>query len=122
LGSVRCVDLALSQDSIYSGSDDKTVKLWSFETGKLLKTLREHAGEVNCMQAEPDKNILVTGSNDQTIKIFDTRSWKVNQLFKSKDKVNLLFHSFYNLLFTIIIVLLTLLPPPPPLGLLFAKI
>jgi WD40 repeat protein len=38
MGSVRCVDLALSQDSIYSGSDDKTVKVWSFETGKHTHT------------------------------------------------------------------------------------
>ncbi len=36
----------ISENYVISGSEDKTVKVWTFDQGKVLQTLRDHQGEV----------------------------------------------------------------------------
>jgi WD40 repeat protein len=49
--TIRCLYFGAAQNMVISGSEDKTVKLWSFDTGTLTKTLREHSGEVTWYEA-----------------------------------------------------------------------
>ncbi|KAI1315081.1 hypothetical protein EDD11_001323 [Mortierella claussenii] len=54
---------------VVSASGDKTIKIWSFETGECLRTLEGHARGIACIQFEG--NLIVSGSSDRSIKIWD---------------------------------------------------
>ncbi|KAF8982874.1 hypothetical protein BGZ46_000436 [Entomortierella lignicola] len=54
---------------VVSASGDKTIKIWSFETGECLRTLEGHGRGIACIQFEG--NIIVSGSSDRSIKIWD---------------------------------------------------
>ena len=62
----------VNSDFLITGSADCTARIWSFETGKSLFTLRGHSGIVICMSADSNGKHVFTGSDDQTI-----RSWKI---------------------------------------------
>ena len=48
--------IAVSPDGKYivSGSDDKTVKVWSLETGQEVRTLSGHTDSVNAVAVSPE--------------------------------------------------------------------
>ena len=54
---------------LVSGSDDKTIKVWSLETGKRLVTLRSHGGGITCLQFSDTK--IVSGSYDKRVLLWD---------------------------------------------------
>eukprot|EP01114_Cavostelium_apophysatum_P020568 TRINITY_DN6934_c0_g1_i2.p1 TRINITY_DN6934_c0_g1~~TRINITY_DN6934_c0_g1_i2.p1 ORF type:complete len:939 (+),score=251.24 TRINITY_DN6934_c0_g1_i2:1960-4776(+) len=80
--SVRCVQIDPENNLIASGSEDKTVKIWEFETGRNIQTLKD-GGEVTCLQLDVEKNLLYNGSSDKTVKVWDTRSWKLIKTLKA---------------------------------------
>ena len=41
-----CLDISHDGNILISGSADKTIKIWSFETGTCLKTLEGHTDQV----------------------------------------------------------------------------
>ena len=66
------LDLALSPDSKYiaSSSSDCSIKIWSRETGYLLRTLTGYLKSINTITFSPDGLFLVSGSSDGIIKIW----------------------------------------------------
>ncbi|MFM6474261.1 MAG: serine/threonine protein kinase, partial [Dolichospermum sp.] len=56
--------------TLASGSDDKTIKLWNARTGKLLQTFTGHSRSVGSLAYSPDGQTLASGSEDKTIKIW----------------------------------------------------
>ncbi|KAF9570390.1 hypothetical protein EC968_001844 [Mortierella alpina] len=54
---------------VVSASGDKSIKIWSFDTGECLRTLEGHTRGIACIQFEG--NVIVSGSSDKTIKIWD---------------------------------------------------
>lgn len=58
---------------IVTGSSDKTARIWSTFTGKLLLTLKGHTDEVTSVAFSPDGSQIITGSGDKTAKV-----WKKN--------------------------------------------
>ncbi|NMG19932.1 serine/threonine-protein kinase [Brasilonema bromeliae] len=72
--------VAISSDgqTIASGSNDHTIKLWQLETGKLLRTLgglfSGHSSIVHTVAFSPDGQLLASGSWDETIKL-----WQVSR-------------------------------------------
>ncbi|KAF7366622.1 WD-REPEATS-REGION domain-containing protein [Mycena sanguinolenta] len=75
--SVYCLEF--SRTHIITGSRDRTVKVWSLRTGKLLATFAgRHRGSVLCLKFELEvgkdgcaKGILVTGSSDCSVCVWD---------------------------------------------------
>ncbi|KAG0213820.1 hypothetical protein BGX28_003494 [Mortierella sp. GBA30] len=61
--------LAGSPRVVVSASGDKSIKIWSFDTGECLRTLEGHTRGIACIQFEG--NVIVSGSSDKTIKIWD---------------------------------------------------
>ncbi|KAG0374437.1 hypothetical protein BGX24_010402 [Mortierella sp. AD032] len=68
---------------VVSASGDKTIKVWSFETGKCLQTLEDHARGIACIQFEG--NVVVSGSSDQTIRIWDLSTGKCVQILTGHE-------------------------------------
>ena len=72
--------IAFSPDGrfIVSGSDDRTVKVWEVESGRLLRSLEGHAGSVNAVAVSPDGRFIVSGGSwDTTVKVWKVESGRL---------------------------------------------
>ncbi len=69
-GCVTSVAISADGQTLASGSEDDTIKLWSLKTGDLLHTLTGHTDAVLSVAFSPDGQTLASGSEDSTIKIW----------------------------------------------------
>jgi WD40 repeat protein len=58
-----------------SGSDDKTVKLWSVESQKEVTTLQGHDNIIYSVAFSPDGKYLASGSQDNTVKFWSMENF-----------------------------------------------
>lgn len=71
--SAMCVDK--ENTWIVTGSaDDLWVHVYSYDSGKLLETLKGHHGPVHAASFSPDNALLATGSEDGTIRMWKTEA------------------------------------------------
>lgn len=82
------VSLNFSPDDklIATSSSDNTVRLWSVESGKFLRTLSGHSTQVNRANFTPDGKQVVSVDAEGGIRIWDSESGKSLQTFQSPDK------------------------------------
>ena len=73
-GRVWSVCFSLDGKRIFSGSDDKTVKVWDAESGQEQLTRTGHSDSVNSVSFSPDGKRIVSGSSDNTVKVWDISS------------------------------------------------
>ena len=61
--------MKLSPDGshLYSGSYDKTIKVWDTARGTCLQTLRRHTKWVSCLDTIHNNMLLVSGSWDGNV-------------------------------------------------------
>ncbi|MBE9096568.1 WD40 repeat domain-containing protein [Tychonema sp. LEGE 07203] len=77
-------DIVLSADgqTLVSGGQDKTIKVWELQTGKLKKTLRSDSGEINDLAIAPDGKTVVTAGGDRIVRIWDITFDRPPQILK----------------------------------------
>jgi len=65
--------LAFSPDSktLLSSSNDRTVRLWDIETGRLLHLLTGHRDRIKCVGMSPDGQLLLSCSADGQVRAWD---------------------------------------------------
>ncbi|UJR29924.1 hypothetical protein I4U23_017471 [Adineta vaga] len=74
--SVRAIGLTPDGESIITVSQDKSIKLRSTETGKMItKYTRAHDSPINCL-CIVDNCVLATGDDDGYVKLWDYRQKK----------------------------------------------
>jgi len=64
-------------ETLASGSDDNTVKLWESRSGKLLRTLEGHQNGILSIAFDPKGGTLASGSRDGTVKLWEAQSGKL---------------------------------------------
>ncbi|CEJ87393.1 hypothetical protein VHEMI04400 [[Torrubiella] hemipterigena] len=69
---VTSVIFAPDGQSIASGSDDKTVRIWDTVTGSCKHVLEGHSNPVTSVIFSPDGQSIASGSDDKTVRIWDT--------------------------------------------------
>ena len=71
-------DVCWSSDArlLCTASDDKTLKMWDFSSGKCVKTLKGHNSYVFCCRFNPQSNIIASGSFDESVRIWDVKTGK----------------------------------------------
>ncbi|AFY47492.1 WD40 repeat-containing protein [Nostoc sp. PCC 7524] len=88
--------LAYSPDgqTLASGGQDRTIKLWNPRTGKLLQTLTGHSDSVKSLAYSPDGQTLASVSRDSSIKLWNPRIGELLQtLTGHSDSVDSLAYS-----------------------------
>lgn len=74
LSSVYCVSFDRTGAYIFTGADDRLVKIWSAADGRLLTTLRGHEEEITDMTVDYDNSMLATASCDKVIRVWCLKS------------------------------------------------
>lgn len=70
---INSLDIAPNDRMFATGSQDRTVKMWSVETGELLGTLKGHKRGVWCVRFSPVEQLIASSSGDKTIKLWSTQ-------------------------------------------------
>jgi WD40 repeat protein/serine/threonine protein kinase len=80
------VNVAFSRDGLWlaTGGEENTVKIWDVQTGKELRTLRGHSGEVYTLAFSPDEEgrWIATGGEDCAVKVWDSRTGTLVRNFR----------------------------------------
>ena len=80
----RFYDVEFSKDSaqLITAGQDGAIRFWDVETGKLLRVLMAHDGEVRTLAWSSDHKTLASGSSDKTVRLWDPVTGKVTKVFK----------------------------------------
>ena len=84
-GAVRAVRFSVDGNYCVTAGQDKTVKLWNPNKGRLLKTYSGHGYEVLDVRGSCDNSQLLSCSMDKTVMLWDvssgnwTRRWRGHQ-------------------------------------------
>jgi WD40 repeat protein len=71
LSSVYGVAISPDERLAVSASEDKTLKIWDLETGRVVCTLIGHSASVSGVALSPDGRFAVSGCSDHTLKVWD---------------------------------------------------
>ncbi|MEP0772025.1 serine/threonine-protein kinase [Trichocoleus sp. ST-U1] len=80
---VRSIAISPNGQTLASGSNDKTIKLWQVDSGKLIHTLTGHSSWVRsiAIAISPDGQTLASSSQDYSIKLWQVDSGKLIRTF-----------------------------------------
>ena len=70
----------------FSGSKDKTIRLWDSASGKKLLVLKGHTDGVRSIVFSPNGRLLASGAEDKTIRLWDTASGKMRAVLRGHEK------------------------------------
>ena len=73
--AIRSIQVDEKLNKLITASEDNTINVWNLETGKCLKTLKDHTKWVTCISMISNDE-FISGSKDKTIKIWDLNSYK----------------------------------------------
>ena len=68
--SGRVYSVAISGNTIVSGSRDRTIKIWDLESGLCIRTLHGHTGGVYSVAISSDGNTIVSAGSDGIVQIW----------------------------------------------------
>uniref|UniRef100_A0A8D0GQ35 POC1 centriolar protein homolog B n=1 Tax=Sphenodon punctatus TaxID=8508 RepID=A0A8D0GQ35_SPHPU len=71
---VRSVNFSHDGQFLVTASNDKSAKVWSVPSRRLLFTLAQHTHWVRCARFSPDGRLIASCSEDKTVKIWDVRN------------------------------------------------
>ncbi|BAZ42199.1 protein kinase [Calothrix sp. NIES-4101] len=79
---VMSVAIAPDSKTLASASSDRTIKIWTLETGEEIRTLKGHTEAVVKVAFSQDGRTVASGSNDRTIKLWDVETGEAIRTFR----------------------------------------
>ena len=75
---VNCIDYYPGGDKPYllSGADDRTVKIWDYQTKACLQTLEGHGHNVSSVCFHPRLPLIVSASEDGTVRLWHSTTYR----------------------------------------------
>ena len=73
---ITCVTFHPIYTLMSTSSEDGTIKIWDYESGKLEKTLKGHTETVNCVVFNKKGTMLASCSSDITIKLWNCENFE----------------------------------------------
>ncbi|KAF4676479.1 Coatomer subunit beta' [Perkinsus chesapeaki] len=76
---VNCVEYSPSKDKPYlvSGGDDKTVRVWDYQTRQCLQVLTGHTANISSVLFHPSLPVILSGSEDGTCRIWHSTTYRL---------------------------------------------
>ena len=62
---------------LLSGADDRTAKVWDYQTKACVQTLEGHAHNVSACAFHPELPLIVTGSEDGTVRLWHSTTFRL---------------------------------------------
>src|SRR5690606_14176967 len=84
-GPVRSVVFASGEHLLLSAGYDNTLRLWSVDERRLLKTIRGHGRRVEEAALSPDRKWAVSASQDQTVRVWDVARYTESQVLGARQ-------------------------------------
>lgn len=76
--AITCYTCTYDNQTIITGSQDMSLKVWEVSTGKLTQVLVGHEEAISCVAATPlCKSVVVSGSQDCNLIVWDTTTGNV---------------------------------------------
>lgn len=73
-GAVNCLALVAKGDTLVTGGEDRSVRVWEVATGKQLRSFQGHMTKVTAVATRPDGKQIASGSEDGAIRLWDISS------------------------------------------------
>lgn len=76
---VNCLDYSPSGEKPYivSGGDDKTVRVWDYQTKQCLQTLSGHTNNVTSTVFHPVLPVILSGSEDGSVRVWHSATYRL---------------------------------------------
>ena len=75
-------------ESLVSGSNDTTVKLWDMQTGGAVRTFSGHTDIVYPVSISVDSTTIASGSYDETVRLWDAQTGECHHIIKQPAQVH----------------------------------
>ncbi|CAL1289348.1 unnamed protein product [Larinioides sclopetarius] len=81
--SILCYTVTHDCETVITGSNDMSLKVWEVATGKLTQVLAGHEGSVTCVAVAPlSPSLVISGSSDCTLILWDMLTGTDNLTFR----------------------------------------
>ena len=87
-GQIYSVAFSPDGQTLASGSDGMTVRLWDVVTGEHKHTLKGHTAGVTSVAFSPDGEMLASGSNDMTVRLWDAVTGEPKRTRTYRKRIN----------------------------------
>ena len=84
--SVTCVNFSPDGQRVVSGSEDGTLKLWSFD-GEEIKTVKGHEKKITSISFSPNGQRVVSGSEDGILKVWSLDGKEIKTFKGHKESI-----------------------------------
>ncbi len=74
--TVNSVALSPDNQTIVSGSNDRTIKVWDLQSGKLIHSLSSHSSSVYSVGISKDSQTIVSGNQDGAVRVWSLLTGK----------------------------------------------
>ena len=69
---IGAVAISPEGDRVFTGSSDRTIRIWDSASGDVLLILHGHRAEITDLAITPDGRRLLSASRDATVRVWDT--------------------------------------------------